>query len=447
MQARDRRMAALLCAVALGCLVQPAAAAVPGRVNFQGLLLDDAGAPVNGVVDLEFELFPTDSGGTAVWSESHPDVAVGDGIYDVELGATTPLSAELLEAGTLYLEITVDGETLAPRRPLLAVPYAVRAGTAEAVEAVPGAFVTQLFQYGDTDANGLANSDPAEGLVDTDADGMLNFIDPDNDDDGLLDGDEAGSSDPNLVTPRISGYTNPPVSRCDPGPFVVSVAGTFFDEPGLAVDFGAQAPTPQNVTATSFDVTVLTPGIGRVSAPLTVTLGNGESHTAAFSFVDDCRVVFVTGTSSSGALGGVSGADAKCAARAVAAGLSGSYLAWIDDSVSQPPANRFTQAGDAWKNTAGATVAATWADLTDGVLAAPIDRDELGQSVAGSDDVWTAVRDTGIGNVAFETCGVWSTGSAASLGRVGSSSSTTSTWTDSADVACDQQLRLYCFEQ
>ena len=49
-------------------------------------------------------------------------VQIVDGVYDVTLGGTTPLTPSLLSAGAVYLEIDVDGETLSPRRQLLAVP-------------------------------------------------------------------------------------------------------------------------------------------------------------------------------------------------------------------------------------------------------------------------------------------------------------------------------------
>ena len=53
-----------------------ALAAMPGEINFQGLLLDSGGEPVNGLVDLDFELFDAASAGTSLWSESQPDVSV-----------------------------------------------------------------------------------------------------------------------------------------------------------------------------------------------------------------------------------------------------------------------------------------------------------------------------------------------------------------------------------
>ena len=47
-------------------------------------------------------------------------------------------------------------------------------------------------------------------------------------------------------------------------------------------------------------------------------------------------LVFVTSTTHNGNLGGVAGADAICNARAAAAGLPGSYLAWISMADDDP---------------------------------------------------------------------------------------------------------------
>lgn len=115
-----------------------ASAQVPGQVSFQGLLLDSSGQPVTGNVDLAFALFANASGGTPLWSESHPATAVVDGVYDVALGSVTPLTPAILAGTTRHLEVTVDGETLTPRRPLLAVPYALTAASLASVESLDG---------------------------------------------------------------------------------------------------------------------------------------------------------------------------------------------------------------------------------------------------------------------------------------------------------------------
>ena len=129
---------ALCAAMALACLALPTAAQVPGRVNFQGLLLDSGGSPMNGSVNLTFKLFAAPSGGGPLWSEVHSGVAVTNGVYDVALGTTNPLTPALLAGGTRYLEIVVNGELLTPRQPLLSVPYALSAGSLPSFDALNG---------------------------------------------------------------------------------------------------------------------------------------------------------------------------------------------------------------------------------------------------------------------------------------------------------------------
>ncbi len=269
----------LVCAV---WLLAPASvrAAVPGEINFQGLLLDSGGQPVNGLVDLVFRLYASETGGTALWTEGHTDVDVLDGVYDVALGSVTPLTPTVLGNATLYLEIDVEGETLAPRQRLLAVPYAVRSGSADAVGGLSSGFATEIFEHFNFDGGGPPNDHPSEGLADVDADGIANFVDPDNDGDGLSDIDEvAQASDINLVTPVITGFAPPTADG-----FItttVQVQGQNF-ESGLTVVFGSQSPSPTNLTPTSFDVDVGPQPPGSVAVD--VTLPNGESDSASFSF-------------------------------------------------------------------------------------------------------------------------------------------------------------------
>lgn len=120
-------------------LAVPAWGAVPGQINFQGLLLDSGGQPVNGAVSLMFTLYDAETGGTALWTESHTGVPVLDGVYDVALGSSTPIAAEVLAAGSVWVEIKVGAETLTPRKQVLSVPYALRAQTAEIAETAKSA--------------------------------------------------------------------------------------------------------------------------------------------------------------------------------------------------------------------------------------------------------------------------------------------------------------------
>jgi len=119
----------------LSALPVPAPAGVPRTVAFQARLLDVLGNPVPGPVALSFALFGSETGGTALWTETQPAVPVLDGVYDVALGSVEPIPTQVLERGSLWLEVTVGGETLAPRTRLHAAPFALRAHTAERLAA------------------------------------------------------------------------------------------------------------------------------------------------------------------------------------------------------------------------------------------------------------------------------------------------------------------------
>ena len=170
---------------------------------------------------------------------------------DLRRGARRHESAHagrLLECGALpeiTVQITVNSEVLSevlsPRRRLLVVPYAIRAESANTaasattaahantadsattattattalnVGGISADFVSQVYQYADFDGNGLLNSNAKEGLGELDGDGLANFIDPDNDGDGLSDATEvAQGSDPNQLTATLTGFTPPPCSQ------------------------------------------------------------------------------------------------------------------------------------------------------------------------------------------------------------------------------------------
>lgn len=273
--------ATLLGWLALASLVlfsTTASAQVPSQVPFQGLLLDAGGTPVNDAVDLDFELFDALLAGTSLWSESHLGVIVVDGVYSVNLGATTPLTQSVLSGGTAFLEITVSGETLVPRQQLLSVPYALVAEEATELSGVSGVFYQELISGFAFDGQPPANDHPDEGVVDVDGDGIPNFLDPDNDDDGFNDADElAVGNSINVVSPRIIGITPDPVTSWATTTLVVSGLNL---QDVATVSFGAESPTPMQVSPTSFEVDVVTEVVA-TSQTLFMALANGETALSA----------------------------------------------------------------------------------------------------------------------------------------------------------------------
>jgi hypothetical protein len=114
-------------------VLAPAAAVqaqVPETIAYQGYLTDAAGAPLTETnATLFFRLYDAAEAGTMVWFEKQTGVAVNQGVFAVQLGRIEPLSPGLM-AEPLFLSIALGGEEaeeLAPRVPLTAVPYSVRA--------------------------------------------------------------------------------------------------------------------------------------------------------------------------------------------------------------------------------------------------------------------------------------------------------------------------------
>jgi hypothetical protein len=159
-----------------------------------------------------------------------------------------------------------------------------------------------------------------------------------------------------------------------------------------------------------------------------------------------CRV-FVTSTTTTGAMGGLTGADAKCQGHAEAAGLTGTYKAWLSDSASSP-STRFTNTANTgpYQLVGGTQIAANWAALTDGGIDSHIDRTESG-GLPPDDLVWTKTTTAGTLWEQNTTCNEWlSTGALLSAG--GDTTRLDEAWTEGfGGSLCSNSYPLYCFEQ
>ena len=98
---------------------------VPDEITYQGRLLS-AGSPETGPTEVRFSLWTAETGGSEVWSELHSITPNNDGIYTVVLGSNSAVP-DTYE--NLWIELAVEGTTLAPRKKLTSAPYALNAGT------------------------------------------------------------------------------------------------------------------------------------------------------------------------------------------------------------------------------------------------------------------------------------------------------------------------------
>jgi hypothetical protein len=111
---------------------------IPKLINYQGMLTDDGGDPLNGTPDIAFRIYNASSGGTLRWNETHSSVPVADGLFNVILGSQSG-GINLDFSEDYWLEIEVDSDTMPERLQFTSVGYAYRAMVADsALAAAPG---------------------------------------------------------------------------------------------------------------------------------------------------------------------------------------------------------------------------------------------------------------------------------------------------------------------
>jgi hypothetical protein len=125
------RHVAPLAALSVLFAASAANAAAPMLLPIQGRLYANTGVPLDGAHALKFELFQTETGGTAVFSETRDKYSVTKGDFVVYLGELAADAGAVLDLslfrdkGTLFLEVTIDSaEVISPRFRIGSVPYA-----------------------------------------------------------------------------------------------------------------------------------------------------------------------------------------------------------------------------------------------------------------------------------------------------------------------------------
>lgn len=128
---RMRRAARVATVIAAALLVAPTAHALPDQIVQEGLLLDDDGRPLEGVVRVRVGLYAEPDGGPRLFDEVHPAVELFEGYYAVFIGSIEPLDPALFARPQLYLGLSLNnGAELRPRTPLMKVPAAMLADVA-----------------------------------------------------------------------------------------------------------------------------------------------------------------------------------------------------------------------------------------------------------------------------------------------------------------------------
>ena len=140
MKLRSLSMLAIVTLICCGVIE----AQVPRKLNYQGYLTTSTGAPLNTPQTLIVRIYDMPGNGTALFSETHTPVTVSNGIFNILLGSvdTNANPMNLSFSTQYYLGVTVGTDAeMAPRQPLAASPYSIRATSAEALATtavVPG---------------------------------------------------------------------------------------------------------------------------------------------------------------------------------------------------------------------------------------------------------------------------------------------------------------------
>ena len=187
--------------------------------------------------------------------------------------------------------------------------------------------------------------------------------------------------------------------------------------------------------------------------------GNAEDLDGCSNMCVAPRWVFVTSGLNVGNVGGVTGADNYCQTQAEAAGLAGTYMAWLTGAdPNSAPATRFGSTEfTGWYRLPSeppTAVAQGWADLTspNDDMPASYLQSAIYVSEAGSplDDafVWTNTKSDGTQATKEMHCLDWSSSAIEVKGWTGRAKPelTSDVWTMFSENACANGVRLYCFQ-
>jgi hypothetical protein len=167
------------------------------------------------------------------------------------------------------------------------------------------------------------------------------------------------------------------------------------------------------------------------------------------------RVVFVTSSTLTGAIGGLAAADVICQNEAHTAGLSGTYIAFLSNSV-QPGSTiqwitNTNMSAAKYVRPDGTVIANTTADFLSASHLSPINKMANGTTVTGDDRVWTGyINDNGtiISQTNPQTtCSSWTDATPWTAGGSnGIASKTDTSWFNDYGTYCTEYHHLYCVQ-
>ncbi|MCX5748797.1 MAG: hypothetical protein NTZ10_00920 [Candidatus Saganbacteria bacterium] len=151
--------------VPVSVITSVASASIPTRISYEGRLVDTAGNPVTTTKAVTFKIYDGLTGGTALWTSStYNIVPESHGTFSALLGSNSdPINALVFNGSDAYLELTIAGETLAPRMQLVTAPYAFKSSDSDNLAGVAAS--NYLLKSGGTLTGGIT----VTGIVTADA--------------------------------------------------------------------------------------------------------------------------------------------------------------------------------------------------------------------------------------------------------------------------------------
>lgn len=166
------------------------------------------------------------------------------------------------------------------------------------------------------------------------------------------------------------------------------------------------------------------------------------------------RVVFVTSSTVTGAIGGLAAADVICQNEASAANLKGTYIAFLSDSVSpgstisqinkNPPTLKYVRPD-------GTTVANSTAEFLSASHLAPINLTAGGSAITGDTRVWTGYINNNGAITSQQSpstnCTNWTDATPYTAGGAnGVATKTDAGWFNDYGTYCTEYHHLYCVQ-
>lgn len=298
-----RRIAHALCiAICLSLCASPAAAAVPGVINYQGILTDPQGDPIAVPVSVVFTIYDAPTAGAILWTETRTITPDPEGRFSLLLGLSEPIADSVFKTPPCWLgaKVTTDPE-LVPRTLLSSVPFTYRVATVDG--ATGGEVIGEITVLTDGTGAGTGVRDPGGNLSDFTATAAV-FTD---------------SVGDRTVSYGIDGITITDNLSVNKDALVDTV---------FSVDAGAQAMTlGRGSKSTSGGAVAL--GDSCVVAATYATVAGGRKNSvsggnAAYGFIGGGRDNVITNTDGSGGavIGGGIGNQALYSSAAVLGGAS-----------------------------------------------------------------------------------------------------------------------------